>query len=455
MGPRVMRLNLAALDAHGIAVSDLKGEELQISDAGKPQQIVYFRRDDNVRNPGAKQARRDTGNDTGEPNPRAILVLFDLLNENFSHRGYGASELVHAVQKLETTDYLYLYLLAKDGSIFPVRPVPHAGELLHPAGSWAGQLHEVLDNALRAVTQMKTVDMKLTLDYIPATYQALGAMARQMMLFPGRKSLVWITQGLPLYFRDDTDQIIEFTPQLRSLSAMLDRHNVAVIPVVLNIQSGTTTLTEQDMLQTMADLTGGPPNLYSDIPGALDQALQTTRASYRIVYNPAAKNWDGKFHKIKATCTRAGVRLQTQQGYLADPSQLMPAPEQQGLIEEAMASPFDIREIGMHSSIGQSGPVKDHLQIRVNLSDVLLLRSGEKYQGELAVRVIRFYAGNRTTVSSNSINLDLTGQERDTLMTDGLLFNDKDPVSSDLEKVRIVVFDSGSGSIGALNVMLP
>src|ERR1035438_9305919 len=79
MAPQVVRLNLAALDARGMAVSDLGIDEVQISDAGKPQQIVYFRRDDNGPSPGAKMERRDSASGSGG-NPPAILVLFYLLN---------------------------------------------------------------------------------------------------------------------------------------------------------------------------------------------------------------------------------------------------------------------------------------------------------------------------------------------------------------------------------------
>jgi VWFA-related protein len=456
LGPKVVRLNVAALDAGGKAVTDLKSEEIQISDAGKPQQIVYFRRDDNDRGPHVKLPAGEYSNRGDGLNPRVTAVLFDLLNEDLGNRGYGADEIVHALQKLETPEYVYLYMLTKSGGLFPVRPVPGPDQLLQPSSSWTQQFHDVLATALRTVTQLKSADMRLSPDYIPATYRALEAVSRQMMLFPGRKNLVWITQGVPLSIRDNASQFVDFTPQVRLLSAELDRRNVAVVPVLLSLQNGGAMMNDRETVEMLTDLTGGPPKLYSDVPGALDQALQTGRAGYRVVYDPPAKNWDGKFHKIKVTCTRAGVHLQTQQGYFADPSRLMPGSEAQSLMEAAAASPFDIREVGLNVSIPQSGPAKGLLKVRVNLPDVLLLPSGEKYQGELMVQVISFYSGQQPKASAPiRVPIDLTQTERNTFLNDGLMIGDKEPVGADLKQVRVVVLDAGSGSIGALNAVLP
>jgi VWFA-related protein len=453
LGPKVVRLNVTALDAGGKAVTDLKSEEIQISDSGKPQQIVYFRRDDNERGSHAKLPAGEYSNRGDGLNPRVTAVLFDLLNEDLGNRGYGADEIVHALQKLETPEYVYLYILTKSGGLFPVRPVPGPDQLLQPSSSWPQQFHDVLDSALRKVSQLKSADMRLSPEYIPATYRALEAVSRQMMLFPGRRNLIWITQGVPISLRDNSGQFVDFTPQVRLLSAELARRNVAVVPVVPNTGA---TINDRETVEILTDLTGGPPKLSSDVPGALDQALQTGRASYRIVYNPPAKNWDGKFHKLKVTCTRAGVRLQTQQGYLADLSRLMPGSEAQSLMEAAAASPFDIREVGLDVSIPLSGPAKGLLKVRVNLPDVLLLPSGEKYQGELMVQVISFYSGQEPKVSAPiRVPIDLTETEHKTLLNDGLVIGDKEPVGADLKQVRVVVLDAGSGSIGALNAVLP
>ena len=103
------------------------------------------------------------------------------------------------------------------------------------------------------------------------------------------------------------------------------------------------------------------------------------------------------------------------------------------------------------------GPGQGGLQIRLNLPDVLLLRSGsgERYQGELVVATTRFYReGQRPEFTLRSVPLDLTGKQRDAMLTEGVLFGDKEPPSGNMERLRIVVYDRGSGSIGALNVVV-
>ena len=44
---------------------------------------------------------------------------------------------------------------------------------------------------------------------------------------------------------------------------------------------------------------------------------ESLRSQYSMGYTPARPDDSGKFHKIKLTCTRKGVRLQTTQGYYA------------------------------------------------------------------------------------------------------------------------------------------
>jgi VWFA-related protein len=440
IGPLVVRLNVAGLDKLGNPVSDLKSEELKITDAGKPQQIVYFRRDESERGTTAK----------GGPNPRATVILFDLLNESMSNRGFGTGEIVRTLQKLETTDYIYIYMLTKDGTLYPVHPVPPLNELGLPVAPWTGKLSGALDAALRAVTQRKTVDMRLTTDFIGASYQALQAVAREMAPIPGRKSLIWISRGVPIYIHQPGREILDLTPQVRAIGAALDRENVALVPVILGQSEN---IDERLTLETLAALTGGPPNTTDDIAVGVNQSLQTARASYRVVYDPSPKSWDGKFHKIKVTCTRAGVRIQAKDGYTADSSQRMPwgnEQAEQAAIQAAMASPFDFRELGLRATI-----VTGAFQIRVNLPDVLLLHSGsgDRYQGELVISTARFYLeGQPPKFTTVPVVLDLTEKQRDALLTEGVIVTDKEPLDANMEKVRIVVYDRGSGSIGALNV---
>jgi hypothetical protein len=44
--PRLVNLNVVAVDAHGVPVDDLTAEDVRITDSGKSQKIVFFRHKD-------------------------------------------------------------------------------------------------------------------------------------------------------------------------------------------------------------------------------------------------------------------------------------------------------------------------------------------------------------------------------------------------------------------------
>ena len=68
-------------------------------------------------------------------------------------------------------------------------------------------------------------------------------------------------------------------------------------------------------LEQFADLTGG--KVYqNDIEKAVKEVTATSGSGYVVEYD--APRPDGKYHKIRVTCSREGVRLQVKQGYYAN-----------------------------------------------------------------------------------------------------------------------------------------
>ena len=68
-------------------------------------------------------------------------------------------------------------------------------------------------------------------------------------------------------------------------------------------------------LDQFADLTGG--KVYqNDFEKAVKEVMAASQSGYVIEYD--APRPDGKYHKVRVTCSRKGVRLQVRQGYYAD-----------------------------------------------------------------------------------------------------------------------------------------
>lgn len=336
---RLLDFTVVAVDDQGRPVNDLTSGEFQVTDAGKRQQIAFFRHNDDKLRKAPVLGPDEFSNQGPAANKPVTLVLFDLLNERFSTRGVTANQIVHDLEKRESADGLYLYLLTVDGRLFAVHGLtgPERDIQADENVPWTREIKPLLDGALREVLRLKPVDILVDVNVrVQATLNALDDIARQLSMFPGRKNVVWVTDGVPLALgphRSDTGDFVDFTPQLRQLADVFDRYETAIYPVQQimlgspdNVGGGDG-LESRATLEELADLTGGRPNGGKDIDAAIRQAVNDVRTSYQLGYYARSGNWDGKFHKLRITCTRKGVRIEARSGYYAWPSPREPAPK--------------------------------------------------------------------------------------------------------------------------------
>src|SRR3954454_18801010 len=88
--PTIVRLNLIATDTGGQPVADLTADDFRITDQGKPQRILFFRRN-GAPQPAATPATREYSNSTASPHTTAIL--FDLMSQ-------GRADRIDAARKI-------------------------------------------------------------------------------------------------------------------------------------------------------------------------------------------------------------------------------------------------------------------------------------------------------------------------------------------------------------------
>ena len=385
---KIVQFSAVALDSAGRPVGDLTAEEIQIVDAGKPQKVAMFRHSDSKLQQVPPPVLGEFSNRGTANVPRATLVLFDLLNESFGTRGAAANYLAQGLKTLESSDYLYLYVLTQTGRLFPVYGLPDASHEAPAAGGvpWTRDAKAMLDNAVNKVFQLRPAYMDIDAR-VRTTYRSLGSVASLLGGIPGRKNIVWVTHGVPIEIgarASASDMGIDYTPLLRQLSLTMDRANVAVYPV-MQVTPGMAMpgtpeaqysgMGSQDTLQQMADLTGGPPQSTKSIGEVVRQAMNDVRTSYQVGYYPPPQNWDGKFHKLRVTSTRKGVRIQAKTGYYAWLDQTS---DEQDALDSAAAPAFDASEIGMRGtkSARSKGPDITHFAVRVDPSDVAHFAAG-------------------------------------------------------------------------------
>jgi len=296
-GARI-KLNVVAFDSHEQVVSDLTSQDFQVSDQGKPQHIVSFYRN------GDPQGTLNNVANVPQAAP-PVVILFDLLNDGLGNRGYGTLEIIQALEHLESSDSLYLYLLTSQGAQ-PVRGLPSPQEHNPPEKTpWTGHIKPLLENAIEHAYALPG-------NGIPALeLESLGAALRP---FPGRKNLIWMTRGVPLStsYRSGGGRPLDNSSLVNRVAATLDQDGVTLSSVHQGNNVGNGDL---DTLEQFADLTGG--KVYAnDLEKAVKEVMAASRSGYVIEYE--APPPDGKYHKIRVTCSRKGVRFQTKAGYYAN-----------------------------------------------------------------------------------------------------------------------------------------
>jgi len=296
-------LHVVALDSAGSPVPDLTAADFAVFDNGSPQNIVSLHL-----------------NQSDEPRP--LVILFDLLNSDLSSRGEIWNILKTSLSRLPATGSLYLYLLVEDGSLYAVHGLPGTPTAQAASdASWVQNIGPLLDAAMHSTLQMRPQDLRRSSpiglpERFKTTWGALDDMRARMATLHGPKQLLWITYGFPSAIRLAGQGWWDGGPMLRQLGARFVQSEITVYAADpgMNLDRG---VLNRDSLDILTGATGGRTFATVDLNKAIAQAEADARTNYSLEYQPPARNWDGKYHKLRVTVARKGIHLQTEQGYFA------------------------------------------------------------------------------------------------------------------------------------------
>ncbi len=444
----LVQLKVVALGDNGAPVTDLKVSDLQIADQGKSQQIVYFRGGQTPFK-AAPVPANEVSNRTA-PSPHATVILFDLLNESHSDSLDVWHRLGKSLQQLDSGDSLFLYLLTLEGNLEPIHAIGRNAD----DHTWTKNVEKTLDKAMKAASHARPAQMKDEELVVKKTYVALETLGNQLTMFPGHRDIVWITSIMPNVWNPKTPcsgDWVDCALYVPHMSVTLERDGVAVNP--LSYTSSPSPNITRD-LEQIAGLSGGWTYADQDIRDVLKDVAASAANSYTVAYEPPAENWDSKFHKVRASTERKGIKLRAETRYYAYPDRRPLASVEQAVLAATYRDPADDSDICMRGSATRGdGTVK--VQVRIDPADLLLREDGGQYGGAITLLISNVGAsGPIGDPSLRNFAVHLSREQHDAVIKQGLPLTQDQTITPAVQKLRVFVLDQNSNATGSLTIPL-
>jgi VWFA-related protein len=461
---RLVELTVAATDAKGDPVADLRPEEVQVRE-GTLRSVAFFRF------AGSKRAvlAQGPGEFVNRAGPPPMLILLDRWNERLTTMSKASQALGEALSHLESVERVYVYILTGRGDLLPVRPLPGVDIDLQAEPPTPAELVAKLKDAVRTTEGIRYADSRDPAQRANTTFQALGIFKR-MDLFAGRKDLVWISHGIPLNATLLDGSVADFTAPVQDLAETAARSQVAIYTVAEAAEGpGADPIGQtRQTLRMFSAITGGRAYPSGQVESAITDAMADAHGSYRIAYYSPARENGGKEHKIRLDSSRKGIRLLTREGYFGEETDSDLDQWEDTVFGGLSRSPFDATGISLRVVMSRPAPGTIHFEVHVDPADVLLERRGTQLQGSLILRCALYgksanarrilergggATADRFLGATPAIQKDFTiTEEQFKSLKDGIVVPQDVQADSDLQQIRVMVLDRALRDLGSVTI---
>jgi VWFA-related protein len=398
---RLVMVDVVALDNKGTPVTNLEAEDFTLQEEGSVQKLSVFSFQRAIAPEGGQPAAltQETLPSTRITNlPRfktagtLNVLLLDAINVTSSNQKYTREQMLKFLEKLPAGQPIAVYAMgsklrmlqdftsdpsllreavkkAKDTSMGVRRESSNTADLP------PGMLQAMPDGMLQIILRfgqdqiINQMDQRVTL-----TLEQLGALARNLAGYPGRKNLIWVSEAFPDFLaptnadlsgKNSSGRSGTMGPLIKTYQAQIDHAadllsnaQVAVYPVdagTLGNRDSYSNLSNTDSngnylgnsargmtpqgpgsqqaeisrgsensfsshatMNSVADQTGGRAFYNTNnIDKAIRESMEDGSSYYTLGYYPDNKSWDGRFRRITVKVARAGVKLHYRQGFFA------------------------------------------------------------------------------------------------------------------------------------------
>ena len=219
---------------------------------------------------------------------------------------------------------------------------------------------------------------------------------------------------------------------------------------------GDRSLTEQLTLRILASKSGGVAVVNTNnFAEGLDKVLKRSRGYYRLAYRPSEK-FDNKFHKLEVKVRRSGVQVYSGEGYVARQDHGSASATKEDQIIKAAASPLARRDLDVAAELqylfSNTKPAELTVNAFINARKLDFKKVGDRYHASIdVVGFLLDQVGKMRGGISQTVNADLTEEDYRRALASGLSYTANTQLPPGYYQVRLVVRETESGKMGTVS----
>ena len=510
---RLVVVDVTVKDRRGRPDQDLKQSDFEVFENGKRQRLVAFDQHAFAPQAAAAAALQLPKGEYSNVAVRAAsvpalnIILFDVLNTPMAEQMYGREQMVQFLKTLPPGQPTALFELSDGlkmlaGFSSNSDQLRAAAEKLLPYKSpWfvseqeAEQrvaLHnELLPHGaapLQGDALVSFIEGKRSYGQgtrFVETAEAFKTLARILAGYPGRKNILWLSEGFPFSFSPEysstamehdpasvtagtlaSEQVVVYPIDIRGLavgepgastpSAAVPMGAAAFIAAGMQDRL----VLSQHMMERIARDTGGEAFYNTnDLKNAFQRAIEDGSNFYSLAYVPSERNWNGAYRHIKVKIDRDGLDLAYRQGYYATEWHPSPAQLEQEFESAMQPGVPDSTMLPFEIAVKPPGSAPSVLSItyRIGAENVAFQdsASGRKLARIKFVAIAYSKDGKPDGVVSQMGTLDLKPDTYNLILKSGIRFQQQLLLHPGDDDLRVGVLDEVMGTFGTLDVPLP
>ncbi len=495
----LVQVNVTVQDHKGQPVIDLKREDFELYDSGQLQEIRQFsmeKSQPSVPSAGLPEGvvsnRIATVGKQAQPMPNALtVILLDDLNTNWGDRTLAKQGVVRFLRQLRPGDQTAIYVLGQNGLSVLHEFTSDTGALLRDLEQHRGVESALLSgtNPDRATAGLANRSNGRQANFYKSSIKdqsldALVNIANHLAGMTGRKNLIWVSDGFPVFVNRD---YVNMHEDLRRAMAAINATGLAIYPVDAKGLNPTDALTAiapgytppsgrsrittprpnlqptfelQNTMAEIADCTGGRAFMNTnDIAGSIRRAMDDSAATYTLAFNPTHNQWDGRYREIKIKLKRGGLEAHYRKGYAAVGDVSENAEARKAVLLEGLTSPLLYTGLGIVAKVVEPpAPETPHLRMRfvMDTEDINFRQDARGlWIADLdMVTVVRNARGEELKQLVRTMHLELRQRQFDDYQRNGMSWTaDLDAPSGSVD-ARLVVRDVVSGQMGSVDLQI-